>query len=511
MANLEYDISYKAPVRSVYRNFFIGWAALGLLLAFFLSRVVIPAMASGGSFVQYVHWLAWSILIGAVYSMVPYLVFVSSRQEQKLQVSRQGVGLPGSPNILGPLNFVPGVRTWRVWSDLQSVAMTTNTADAISESDHLLLGFKDGANIKLYLSGLNKKDLNHLLMSIELFARQCQKSPEIQSFQNSLQNATNFTSDVTYTKIWEEELGRRFHSTTFIPLGPGATLGEGRLQIIRQIAFGGSSAVYLARDRFGNDVVVKESVIGVDAIGGAAQKAAEFFEREAKLLMVLKHPAIAKVQDHFVENGHHFLIIQYIPGESLRQMVSRTGPLPEKRVLDLALQMADILQYLHTHQPVVIHRDFTPDNLLMKPDGNLVLIDFGAANEFVGTATGTLIGKQCYMPPEQVRGKTCPASDIYGFGCTLEYLLTGLDPEALAQSHPRQRNPRVSERTDQLVAQLTDQDKDKRPRSAQLAAMAVESIRDGEGEGDGAQASDPESVSIRLSPREQLPIERQGT
>lgn len=135
-------------------------------------------------------------------------------------------------------------------------------------------------------------------------------------------------------------------------------------------------------------------------------------------------------------------MLEYIQGDNLREYVRKHGPLEESLVIDLMLQMADVLCYLHQQNPPIIHRDFTPDNLVLKADRSLIVIDFGAANEYIGTATGTLIGKQCYMPPEQVRGKSDLSTDLYALGGTASFLLTGNDPEALRSSHPRKSKER---------------------------------------------------------------------
>ena len=92
--------------------------------------------------------------------------------------------------------------------------------------------------------------------------------------------------------------------------------------------------------------------------------------------------------------------------------------------------------YLHGHDPVILHRDLTPDNIVVGEDGQMRLIDFGAARQFLDGITGTMIGKQCYMSPEQIRGQASPRSDVYAFGCTLNFLLTGAEPRALTQSSP---------------------------------------------------------------------------
>jgi serine/threonine protein kinase len=121
-----------------------------------------------------------------------------------------------------------------------------------------------------------------------------------------------------------------------------------------------------------------------------------------------------------------------------------------------ALEIAEVLSYLHSHQPVIVHRDLTPDNLVLDRSGALQLIDFGAANELIGTATGTLVGKQAYISPEQFRGKATPASDIYSCGCTLFFFATGKDPEALSQSHLDEERAESMPVLNDLIAKCTE-------------------------------------------------------
>ena len=127
-------------------------------------------------------------------------------------------------------------------------------------------------------------------------------------------------------------------------------------------------------------------------------------------------------------------------------------------------------------RPPVLHRDLTPDNLVAREGGQIVLIDFGAANEFIGQATGTFVGKQAYIAPEQFRGKATTASDIYAFGATLYYLLTGLDPEALSQSTPRATNEAISEALDTLIKDCTALEETKRPLDAAMLVSRLRSI-----------------------------------
>jgi serine/threonine protein kinase len=112
----------------------------------------------------------------------------------------------------------------------------------------------------------------------------------------------------------------------------------------------------------------------------------------------------------------------------------------------------------------------------LREDGALVLIDFGAANEYVGQATGTLIGKQSYISPEQFRGKAEPSSDIYALGGTLNFLLTGDDPEPLSPSHPRRVRGELSQDIDQLVASCTALSTSERIQSARALNDAIDQL-----------------------------------
>jgi len=172
------------------------------------------------------------------------------------------------------------------------------------------------------------------------------------------------------------------------------------------------------------------------------------------------------VYDHFAEEGRNYLILEYLRGQDLRQFVKQNGAQPEHLVVNWACQIASILSYLHSQNPPIIHRDLTPDNLVRKDDDSVVLIDFGAANEFVGTATGTLVGKQAYIAPEQLRGKACMASDIYALGGTIYYLVTGKDPEALSESKLSEVLS-ISPELDEIVAACTQLEPEDRKLTAE--------------------------------------------
>jgi serine/threonine-protein kinase len=240
------------------------------------------------------------------------------------------------------------------------------------------------------------------------------------------------------------------------------------------LAFGGLSAIYLAHLNKTDLVVLKEAVVHAKADPAAKHQAEQHLEREAKMLSTLKHPNIARVLDHFVEDERHYLILEYISGQDLRQYVKQNEGQEVETVVDWAIDAATILAFLHANDPPVIHRDLTPDNLVVRNDGALILIDFGAANQFVGSATGTVVGKQAYIAPEQLRGKTVTQSDLYSLGGTIYYLLTGRDPMPLSISRPKTLRHDTPEALDELVAKLSAFEPEER---VQAAAEVVDQLK----------------------------------
>ncbi|HST51961.1 MAG TPA: protein kinase [Pyrinomonadaceae bacterium] len=214
------------------------------------------------------------------------------------------------------------------------------------------------------------------------------------------------------------------------------TVLQNRYVVERQIGEGGMGAVYIATDRrFGSTVALKETFFDDPGLRKA-------FEREAKLLNHLRHAALPRVSDHFGEGEGQFLVMEFIPGEDLSHMLKqRGGPFPLTDVLSWADQLLDALDYLHTQQPPVVHRDIKPQNLKLTTRNQIVLLDFGLAKgtplQTRVTATGSVFGYSFnYAPIEQMQGTgTDPRSDLYSLGATLYHLLTGTPPpDALARA-----------------------------------------------------------------------------
>lgn len=415
-----------------------------------------------------------AICVFSILIIIPAIAVVLAAifEDDVLLVSKEGIAFP--LRMLHRLGF----RRARHWSDLASATVQLTHDSGQQPKGNINLFFRSGGAASINIDKLTANDLEQLLLAVEIWGNNCQRSPELIQFHNQYQNDNRGVESLSYTQMWEEELSRRFASTSFVPLEPGHSLKKGGLKVVRQLAFGGLSAIYLAQEDKKGVVVLKEAVIPANADEESRAKALELFEREARFLVKLDHPQISRVHDHFQEDGRNYLLMDYIRGQDLRQLVKQNGAQSEEKVVEWGLQIADIMQYLHEQEPPIIHRDLTPDNLVLDNDGKLVLIDFGAANEFVGTATGTLVGKQAYISPEQLRGKASTSSDIYALGGTLHFLLTGSDPEALSASHPKQSNAQVSDPVDDLVSQCTRMEEKDRPPTAQEIKETLAKLHD---------------------------------
>ncbi len=375
-------------------------------------------------------------------------------------------------NLMGKLQ--------RKWTDIGAIALQEEDPDVLpiddEESRNMVFHFASGGSIKIPLRLLTVGDLDTLFRASKRWGSTAVMAPELIELRRKLIAGPSPSTNLSLTTLWEKELQSHFTTSTFVPLANGSTLNNNRFRVISQISAGGLSAIYLARGGDGRKVILKELVLHKTSESNI-EKAKELFQRESNLLVKLQHRQIAKVYDHFLENGRDYLVLEYIPGQTLRQLVETEGPRLEDKVLDWAHAVAGILLYLHAQTPPIIHRDLTPENLVLGEDNLIHLIDFGAANEFIATATGTLIGKQAYIAPEQFRGKPLPSSDIYSLGATMYFLLTGQDPEALSSSNPCDLNKSVSVQTGKFVAKLTDIDAANRPQDCLRLMQMIADLR----------------------------------
>jgi serine/threonine-protein kinase len=252
------------------------------------------------------------------------------------------------------------------------------------------------------------------------------------------------------------------------------TMLAGRYLIIQKIGQGGMGAVYKAADtRLGHKVVaIKEMSDAAITDPLEKQQARQAFEQEAQMLARLNHPNLPRVTDHFSEGGKQYLVMDFIEGHTLEEILNQTpGFLSEKQVVDWGTQLCDVLDYLHRQQPPVIFRDLKPGNIMLDQDGKVKLIDFGIARLFKPGKTSDTIafGTAGYAPPEQYgKGQTDARSDVYALGATLHHLLTRREPAVDPFNFPpvRSLNLSVSAAVGQAIVRAVNQTPNQRWQSA---------------------------------------------
>ena len=219
-------------------------------------------------------------------------------------------------------------------------------------------------------------------------------------------------------------------------LSAGTELSGGRYKIERPVAAGGMGAVYLAVDlRFSRPCAVKEMLDDFQNDADRGQ-ALEWFKREATLLLELNHPCIPRVRDFFVEDGRHYLVMDFIDGRTLGDVLEKEGNInglhgahgvSEARARSWAQQVCSVLSYLHRQSPPIIFRDLKPSNIMVTDKDEIKLIDFGIARTFQSQRQSTIIMTIGYAPPEQLHGMPEPRSDLFALGATLHRVLTHHD------------------------------------------------------------------------------------
>lgn len=268
-------------------------------------------------------------------------------------------------------------------------------------------------------------------------------------------------------------------------------LVHGRYRIIRAIGKGGMGAVYEAFDlRLQSPVALKQMIVEGEQLSRA-------FAREAQLLASLRHQALPRVIDHFVDDQGQFLVMEFIPGDDLATLLQQRGaPFPVDQVLSWADTLLDALSYLHSQQPPVVHRDIKPQNMKLTPRGEIILLDFGLAKGATAAQTRSMTGSVFgytpqYAPLEQIKGSgTEPRSDLYSLGATLYNLITGSPPpDALTRAaatitrepdplEPAHRlNPAVPEDISAILSQALALDPASRFASADALRRALRQAR----------------------------------
>lgn len=258
---------------------------------------------------------------------------------------------------------------------------------------------------------------------------------------------------------------------------------KGRYRLLKAAGTGGFGIVYQAEDtQAKNQIVAIKTITQSSLKPEELQEATEAFQREAYLLAGLNHPNLPHIYDSFREAGGWYLVMEFINGETLEERLNTlpANRLPVHDALQIGLQLATVLDYLHTHQPPIIFRDLKPANVMLTASGHIYLIDFGIARLFKPgqTKDTILIGTPGYLAPEGYgKTQTTPRSDLYSLGATLHHLLSGIDPTQqpfryapLAIENPARLAP--------LIAQMVQMDEHSRPASAREVSRALQQMLD---------------------------------
>jgi outer membrane protein assembly factor BamB/tRNA A-37 threonylcarbamoyl transferase component Bud32 len=267
---------------------------------------------------------------------------------------------------------------------------------------------------------------------------------------------------------------------------PKGAILQGRYEIIRTVNIGGMGIVYQARDKRFTKVArlcaVKE-MINSAPDPQLRELSIKNFEREANILATLNHPAIPKIFDCFSEGSRSYLVLEFIEGQNLESLLQRTASfLPEEQVISWAIQICDVLSYIHSHKPSpIVFRDMKPSNIMLNNQDRIVLIDFGIAKVFQTGQKGTMIGTEGYSPPEQYKGITDRRGDIYALGATMHHLLTKRDPRleppfTFHEYPPRMLNPKLSEKLETIVMKALQYEIEDRYSSAEEMKLALQTI-----------------------------------
>jgi outer membrane protein assembly factor BamB/predicted Ser/Thr protein kinase len=269
-------------------------------------------------------------------------------------------------------------------------------------------------------------------------------------------------------------------------LKPGTIL-LGRYEVAAVMGGGGQGAVYQARDRnfpaARRLVAVKEMHV---TAADPSQRAASIrtFQREANLLATLSHPAIPKVYEFFDQNDRAYIVMEYINGSDLEALLVKTKRLPMDKIIEWAIDLCDVLYYLHSYQPEpIIFRDMKPANIMIDSLGKVRLIDFGIAKIFdSGVKRHTQIGTEGYSAPEQYKGLVTPLSDIYGLGATLHHVITREDPRLQAPftfvERPLERyNPEATPQLKAIIEKALSFEPENRFKTCLEMKQAFEALR----------------------------------
>lgn len=257
---------------------------------------------------------------------------------------------------------------------------------------------------------------------------------------------------------------------------------DGKYKILSVIGQGGMSTVYLAINAKANKPwaikeVRKDGFQNYDIV-------TQSLTMEIDLLKKLRHPHLPSIIDIIDRDDNFLIVMDYVEGMTLERIMMENGAQSQKDVIEWAIQLCDVLQYLHSREPSIIYRDMKPSNIMLNYDGKVMLIDFGTAREYKERALGdtTCLGTKGYAAPEQFggQGQTDPRTDIYSLGATMYHLLTGHNPSnAPYEMYPiTQWNPEFSSGLEKIIQKCTQKNPEDRFQTIEDLKDALENYKD---------------------------------
>lgn len=257
---------------------------------------------------------------------------------------------------------------------------------------------------------------------------------------------------------------------------------DGKYKILNVVGKGGMSVVYLAmNERANKQWAIKE--VRKDGMQNF-EVVKQNLVVETDLLKRLNHPHLPSIIDVIDGDGTFLIVMDYIEGNPLSKALENSGAQSQEDVIEWSKQLCDVLGYLHSRKPPIIYRDMKPSNVMLKPDGNVMLIDFGTAREFKSNSVAdtTCLGTQGYAAPEQFggHGQTDARTDIYCLGATMYHLVTGHNPAVYPyEMYPiRQWNPMLSSGLEEIILKCTQKNPDDRYQSCAELLYALDHYQD---------------------------------
>ncbi len=332
---------------------------------------------------------------------------------------------------------------------------------------------RTGSQIKVNLSDLDGDERARLFYAVKNWAPHAVLDQRVQDrmLGSSVMQAPR------YTQMWFELLTDKMPRKRAGALKPNDQLRDGQLTVKERLSSGGQASVYVAQQADGAEIVLKEFILSsADSVGALVESAGEF-ETESTLLSELKHERIVRMIDFFAEDRRLYLVLERAQGQSLREFIKKNGSFYEEQTIRIALQISEVLEYLHEQSPPVVHRDIAPDNVIFDAEHNEIkVIDFSLAAGKKTRKTTSTMGKHSYAPPEQLRELPCPQSDIYALGATMSFLLVGSDPKPITTVDIKSKRADVSDELARILRQATELEVERRYSHIKWMKLELEAL-----------------------------------